>query len=288
MVDENCANRSGSDRRLGRSLRAVAGVSASCAVVAGLLLSGHGAAPAGAWPPAPKDPSAVGPFPACGDVNSPDALWQDVKEAKPAKPGNNRAVVWPGGTDQSRGYAIHNGAQHGAEYNWLLLATGRQKGIECPTLLQADAPEYFRDAYNEHANYLPKGTDWALGIESADNRSRDQLHIHISRLQQGARADIDSQWKAIATDEAKWRDSVITVLGKKFRAWNVSTLNHNLFEHLNNDIVAPFKVEMRDQTMLVTECAPKTCSGLIVLNSDKVSPNTNPGANNIEFLLNKG
>ena len=134
---------------------------------------------------------------------------------------------------------------------------------------------------------LAAGCD-ALGIESADNRSRDQLHIHISRLIPDARKDIDKQWKAIATDESKWKDSVITVLGKKFRAWNVATLNHNLFKHLNDDIVTPFKVQMRNQTMLVTGCAPNTCNGLIVLNSDKVSPNTNPGANNIEFLLDKG
>ena len=262
-------------------------VATICAVLAGLALVGHGAALADARPPAPQWPSGPTPFPACGDPNSPDGLWNDVKDATPAKPGSNRVVVWPN-NDRSRGYAIHNGAQGGAKYNWLLLATVRQQGIECSTLLQSGAPEYFLDAYNEHANWLPNGTDWALGIESADNRSRDQLHIHISRLIPDARKDIDKQWKAIATDESKWKDSVITVLGKKFRAWNVATLNHNLFKHLNDDIVTPVKLQMRNQTMLVTGCAPNTCNGLIVLNSDKVSPNTNPGANNIEFLLDKG
>ena len=167
---------------------------------------------------------------------------------------------------------------------WPLSAS---RASECSTLLQSGAPEYFLDAYNEHANWLPNGTDWALGIESADNRSRDQLHIHISRLIPDARKDIDKRWKAIATDESKWKDSVITVLGKKFRAWNVATLNHNLFKHLNDDIVTPFKVQMRNQTMLVTGCAPTRATADRPQQRQGRS-NTNPGANNIEFLLDKG
>lgn len=275
-------------RRLGA--RAIVAVATLCAVIAGLFLGDNNAPRAQARPPVPQSPEGSQKFPDCGDVGSPDELWNDVKDASPTKFEKNKVVVWPG-NDQSRGYAIHDGVQGGGEYNWLLLATSRQKGIECPTLLQDDAPEYFLDAYNEHAKWLPKDTDWALGIESADHRSRDQLHIHISRLTAEARKDIDREWKQIASDESKWKDSVITVQGRKFRAWNSSTLNHNLFAHLNREIVTPLKndkVEMWNQTMLVTSCAPNTCSGFIVLNSDKVSPNTKPsGADNIEFLLAK-
>lgn len=286
MRPQRCMNSSDDRRGSVHSMRASALVLLISAVLSGLLLWGSQVPRAGAVPAVPQAPSGTNPLPPCGDPNSTDELWNDVKNASPSAPGNNKLVVFPGGTDQSRGFAIHDGARGGAQYNWLLLATGRQEGIECPTLLQSDAPEYFLDAYNQRS-FLPKGTDWALGIESADNRSKDQLHIHISRLQQAARTDIDNQWRNIATEESKWKDSVITVMGKKFRAWNVGSLEHNLFAHLNNDIVTPFKVQMRNQTMLVTECAPKTCTGLIVLNSDKVSPNTNPGADNIEFLLNK-
>ena len=64
-------------------------------------------------------------------------------------------VVWPN-NDQSRGYAIHNGAQGGAKYNWLLLSTVRQQGIECSTLLQSGAPEYFLDAYKRACQLAPE------------------------------------------------------------------------------------------------------------------------------------
>lgn len=255
--------------------RAFGSSCAAFAVLAGSTLA--------SWS-APAAHSATSwPGPPCGNPQDDIDLWNDVKDAKPNSKGNNIKVVWSN-DKRELGYATHDGTEpKKTTYNYLLLAAIRESGIECPNLLDSDAPNYFKDAF-DNLGLLPTGTDWALGIESADNRSRNQLHIHISRLQAQARTDIDKS--AIPTDESKWTSSVITVMGKKFRAWNAGTMDHNLFAHLNDDIVKPRKVSMADETILITTPHPKG-SGFVILNSDEKSPDTKPGANNIEFLLNK-
>ena len=222
----------------------------------------------------------------CGKLNDNIDLWNDVKEATPAKPGNNKEVVWPG-NNKDQGYAIHDGAaaQHSA-FNLLLIPTLREKGIECPNLLdEGSAPNYFQYTLEAATKYIQAGPNWALGIESANNRSRNQLHIHVSRLTGGARQDIENQSQKIADKESDWQNHEIVVQGKHFRAWNAPDLNHNLFLVLDNQVVQPKKVAMGDETLLVT--ANTKGKGVIVLNGDQVSV-TNPGADNIEFLLNKG
>jgi hypothetical protein len=59
---------------------------------------------------------------------------------------------------------------------------------------------------------------------------------------------------------------------------------------LNKDIVTPrqqqkVNVAMGDETLLVT--ANNTGKRLIILNTDEKSPDTQPGADNLEFMLNK-
>jgi len=284
------ANRGSQSKRFVVVTHAASALFTSCALVAGGVLAGW-AAPVAIGNPA----TAAGwPSPACdGKSTKPMDLWDDVKDATPQKPGNNEKVVFPGGAnDREHGYAIHFGAEpKQSATNHLLLAAIREQGIECPNLLDSAAAEYFHDAFTEKG-VLPKGTDWALGIESADNRSRDQLHIHISKLKGGARTDIDNAAKSIPTKESDWRNAIITVQGKKFRAWHAPDLDHNLFILLNDQIVTPLqgkkvKVGMADETLLVT--ASTKGSGVVVLSSDEVSPDTKPaGANNIEFLLDKG
>ena len=167
---------------------------------------------------------------------------------------------------------------------WPLSAT---QGIECSTLLQSGAPEYFLDAYNEHANWLPNGTDWALGIESADNRSRDQLHIHISRLIPDARKDIDKQ---VEGDRHRRKQ----VEGQRDHGAGQEVPCVERRHPESQPVQASerrhrYTVQGADGTKPCSSPdAPNTCNGFIVLNSDKVGPNTNPGANNIEFLLDKG
>lgn len=251
------------------------------AVASACLASGWVAPPAAAAP--------AWPNPACGNPADTNIdLWNDVKDAKPLKKGNNIEVVFPK-NDRNLGYAIHDGGKgkKASKYNLLLIAAIREMGIECPNLLDTGAANYFQEA-RQKTSHLPLGTDWAIGINSVHGRSRAQLHIHISRIQTAARTDLNNASKSIPTAESKWGESVITVMGKKFRAWNAPNLDRNIFAILNDQVVkglASQKVGMGDQTVFVT--ANKKGTGVIVLDSDEVSKATNPGAKNIEFLMNE-
>ena len=67
----------------------------------------------------------------------------------------------------------------------LLIPTARVPGIESPMILAPDAPNYFADAW-EARTYIDEALhrtlprdDFGLAINSAANRSQDQLHIHV-------------------------------------------------------------------------------------------------------------
>jgi CDP-diacylglycerol pyrophosphatase len=242
-----------------------------------------------------KAPHALAwPQPDCGNPTDDISFWNDVKNATPANPGQKlKKVVFPN-NDRNLGYAIHKATN----YNYLLIPTIRESGIECPNLLDSGAPNYFKDAF-ENISLLPQGTDWALGIESEQRRGRNQFHIHVSRLTAETRTEINNQTKSISEDESKWSTTIIKLTNAarhggqqeiKFRAWNAPNVDLNLFVLLNKDIVTPrqqqkVNVAMGDETLLVT--ADNTGKRLIILNSDEKSPDTQPGADNLEFLLNK-
>jgi CDP-diacylglycerol pyrophosphatase len=221
--------------------------------------------------------------PDCGDWNDTGGrfyLWDQVKKRTPAPGdrGTNLEVVFP---DPARdyGYAVHNGA-HGAPstYDLLLLPTNRVSGIECPKIWAPNALNLWQYA-RDTARRIPSGTNIALGINSAEQRDQDQLHIHVSRILAGAKTDIDNQRKLITSDPAKWKATVISVQGKDFRSLHVPDLNTNLFALLRQ-YVAP--KDMFAQAMLVV---PDPSGGYDVLDS-QYSLSTH-GIRNIEFLLDK-
>jgi CDP-diacylglycerol pyrophosphatase len=257
-------------RRIEAPARRLGAVFAASAVaIAALLPAPHAFA----------DPQAA---PGCGDWNDTGGryyLWDQVKKRTPTDRGTNLQVVFPDPT-RDYGYAIHNGAPHGTDstYDLLLIPTNRISGIECPKIWQPNALnlwQYARDA----ARRLPTNTNIALGINSADMRDQDQLHIHVSRLTDGARTDINNQLKQITDDPTNWRSSIISVQGKDFRALHVPDLGTNLFGLLIQH-VAP--TDMFAQTLLVV---PDPRGGYDALDS-QYSLSTH-GARNIEFLLAK-
>lgn len=246
-------------------------------------------------------------FGPCGKKDDNVALWNDVKHATPQHKDGAIDVVWPGG-DQSRGFAVRQGHHPAQLTDLLVIPTARETGIECDNLLNADAPHYFKDAY-EYVGTLPLGNqgqspDWALGINSADNRGQNQMHIHITLLDPTARADIDQAVKnhKVTRDEKAWKTSVIGVRGhtekgpietspRGYRAWNTDNIDQNFFSALNTQIVAPLKkagadVGMNNETLLITK--NHEGPGFIVLASDEKSGLTPFGVNNIERLLDKG
>lgn len=256
---------------------------------------------------APTAGAQAADFGPCGNVHDNVDLWKDVKYATPAHKDGAIDVVFPGG-DKSRGYAVRQGHKPAQLTDLLVIPTARETGIECDNLLEAGAPHYFKDAF-EQASILPPGNqgqapDWALGINSADNRGQDQLHIHVTLLDPTARADIDQAVKnhKVTKDEKAWKTSVIGVRGhtekgpietspRGYRAWNTDNMDQNFFAALNTQIVAPLKkagadVGMNNETLLITK--NHQGPGFIVLASDEKSGMTPFGVNNIERLLDKG
>jgi CDP-diacylglycerol pyrophosphatase len=270
---------------------------ASVAVTTGCMLT------LGAAPVCAADPQALPPFTACGPDDAHTIIWDDngkpghgVKGATPANPQGNLVVVFPTGT-ADRGYALKNGTQGGGKYNFLLVPTVREYGIECGNLLEKDAPPFFSYAYKYTSSAptgLPPGTDWALGIESAFQRGDDQMHIHVSRLRTESRNDLDTASKAnkCATSEGQWFTSIVTVStdkgDKNFRCWNAASMDNNFFFKTFDNIVKKLgsSALMAAETLLITQ--NHTGPGFLVLDSDKGAPDlSGKGVQNIEGLLNK-
>ncbi|MBP2450517.1 CDP-diacylglycerol diphosphatase [Mycolicibacterium lutetiense] len=271
------------------------------------LIAAAASVPAMGLAVAPTAGAQAAEFGPCGKPGDNVAIWKDVKTATPQHKNGAIDVVFPGG-DRSRGFAVREGHHPAQLTDLLVIPTARETGIECNNLLDANAPHYFKDAF-DYVGTLPPGNqgqspDWALGINSADNRGQDQLHIHVTLLDPTARADIDQAVKnhKVTKDAKTWKDSVIGVRGHTqtdqieksphgYRAWNTDNIDQNFFAALNTDIVAPLKkagadVGMNNETLLITK--NHQGPGFIVLASDEKSGLAPFGVNNIERLLDKG
>ncbi|QRY51398.1 CDP-diacylglycerol diphosphatase [Mycolicibacterium septicum] len=271
------------------------------------LIAAAAAVPAMGLAVAPTAGAQATEFGPCGNVHDNVDLWKDVRYATPKHKDGAIDVVFPGG-DKSRGYAVRQGHHPAQLTDLLVIPTARETGIECDNLLEATAPRYFKDAF-EQVSILPPGNqgqapDWALGINSADNRGQDQLHIHVTLLDPTARADIDQAVKnhKVTKDEKAWKTSLIGVRGhtqagpieksaRGYRAWNTDNIDQNFFAALNTQIVAPIKKQdpsfgMGNETLLITK--NHQGPGFIVLASDEKSGISPAGVNNIERLLDKG
>jgi CDP-diacylglycerol pyrophosphatase len=115
---------------------------------------------------------------------------------------------------------VSNGAASGyavlkdrvGRYQYLVMPLARITGIESPALQAPDAPNYFADAwtarlYVEAALHAAQSRDaLSLVVNSALNRSQDQLHIHVDCIRPDVHAvllrllpTIDERWRPLAT-----------------------------------------------------------------------------------------
>lgn len=121
---------------------------------------------------------------------NPDVLWQIVSQQclpNSISSGDPKPCAL---VDRERGFIILKDIVGAAQY--LLIPTTRLSGIESRELLQADAPNYWRYAWEQRhrvgaALGRPlEGSQIGLEINSAAARSQLQLHIHIDCM----RADL--------------------------------------------------------------------------------------------------
>ncbi len=98
--------------------------------------------------------------------------------------------------DRTNGFAVVPGGLRSDEI--LLVPTRRIVGIEDPTLLDPDTPNYWAFAWNAR-HYLLKGVrtipdDWVgLAVNSAFARTQDQLHIHIDCVKPAVREALNAR-----------------------------------------------------------------------------------------------
>lgn len=238
-----------------------AGVAAAAAVVAGVA-------------PAATDSAAAacGQADLCGNPNdtSPE-LWRTAKSCGQAhRSGKPIPPECHGTTDT---YVVLRGGP--SDHNFLLVPTRRVKGIECPYIWSASAPNYWLHAWEQAqpggAGPVKYKAGIGLGINSAQARQQDQLHIHMA----GILSDVQGQLgaaKNITADPKKWADSIVSVKGfeggkanhRYYRVLHAATLDHNLFALLRDNVPAA-KKDMSKQTIIVTK---RAAGGFYVLNSD--------------------
>lgn len=216
----------------------------------------------------------------------PNALWQIVHlECVPAarttgKPGICTSV------DQAGRYAVLRDRVGVAQH--LLIPTDRISGVESPLLLAPSTPNYWADAWEarryveaalEKAQHAPLADDQiGLEINSAMQRSQEQLHIHIDCM----RTDAASALAAYRSEPPRvWTAG--TINGVSYRVMRVPgpTFDFNPFDIVAGDQPSPDK--MAAQTILITGAGPSAeQSGWLIVNSSR---DTDGGTGSAETLL---
>lgn len=164
-------------------------------------------------------------------------------------------------------YAVLKDIAGRAQY--LLIPTDRVAGIESPEVLYAGSPEYWKGAWNAGRFVDAKlGTQLAayqLGLEinSARQRSQNQLHIHVDCMRTDI-ADALAPYRTIAPGQWRWT----TLDGKRYRITRVMSLTdaNNPFRVVERDLGAP--QSMAAQTILVTGAGRDAArDGWLIVNS---------------------
>ena len=106
----------------------------------------------------------------------------------------------------AQGYAVLK--DRSGRFQYLLMPLARITGIESPTLLATDAPNYFADAWNarfyvEAARHLALPRDaFVVIVNSAQGRSQDHLHLHVGCIRPEVR---DALRRLLPTLDEQWR-----------------------------------------------------------------------------------
>jgi CDP-diacylglycerol pyrophosphatase len=171
--------------------------------------------------------------------------------------------------DFQKRYAVLKDISGRAQY--LLIPTDRVAGIESPQILYGGSPEYWVGAWNAGRYVDAKlgiqlaANQLGLEINSSEQRSQNQLHIHVDCM----RPDITQALASHSTDTpGQW--TWATLDGKRYRITRVTSLQ---------DRDNPFRVVQRDlgpqqamgaQTILVTGAGPDSArDGWLVVNSGR-------------------
>ena len=186
----------------------------------------------------------------------PDALWKIVHnrcgpdQQRNTDPAPCAAVSLADG--EAHGYAILKDIRGATQF--LLIPTGRIKGIESPDILAPDAPNYFAAAWAARSfmaavlhHDLPRD-EVSLAINSPHARTQEQLHIHIDCLRPDVVAALHANTAAIGP---AWAPLPASLAGHPYRVrWLAETelASSDPFKLLAADVGA---AAMPQQTLVV-------------------------------------
>jgi CDP-diacylglycerol pyrophosphatase len=156
-------------------------------------------------------------------------LWHIVQlciadQTKHGRPRPCTYVSLAGGT--RGGYVVLEDPRSPAQF--LVSPTRRISGIESPELQSADAPNYWQAAWRSRrfvfarlGRKLPRNAV-GLAVNSASDRSQDQLHIHVDCLQPSVRRQIDSNVEVIGST---WKQLGFSLAGRRYFARRIEGPN---------------------------------------------------------------
>lgn len=247
----------------------VLGVGAAFAGAAGAA-GWQAAGDPGTTTTSPKPPPQP---PNCGDENDGGELYAAVKDAQPGA--KNLALVdFPtSNKDRAYGYAIKSGGK--GAWDWLCIPLTRISGIECEKCWTGKMLNLwpYAAAWVNDPKSLLSGADWALGINSGDPQARtqNQMHIHVTKLQNSVRQQITAAEKAktpVAETFADWPKKTVELLpsNRVFRWVHVKSLDAQIFIEAFHTVAGGKGAEMRHQCISVAKAG---IGGYYIFNSQE-------------------
>jgi CDP-diacylglycerol pyrophosphatase len=155
---------------------------------------------------------------------------------------------------------------------FLLIPTDRVSGIESPEILAPDAPDYFAAAWRartfvEQRAGQPISRDWiSLAINSAADRTQNQLHIHVDCVRADVREALQRNISGIGPD---WAPLPEPLVGQQYRAMTLAgdDLTANPFQ-----LLARQTADMGAETLVAVGVHLADGSPGFVLLANRISP----------------
>ncbi|SAK54367.1 CDP-diacylglycerol pyrophosphatase [Caballeronia temeraria] len=206
---------------------------------------------------------------------NPNALWEIVHDyCEPAAEGAHVQQKCAD-VNLASGYAVLKDIVGIAQY--LLIPTARVSGIESPELLEPNAPNYFRDAWNARG-YVDRALgrtltrdEVSLAINSASGRTQNQLHIHIDCLAADVGQTLREVGPGIGTE---WKPLPVRLRGHVYSALRID--DADLAQTDPFKVVAPYAASrgqtMGEQTLLLVGTTRDDGAHAFFLLNDHVQP----------------
>jgi CDP-diacylglycerol pyrophosphatase len=127
--------------------------------------------------------------------NDPDCIWQIVQACK-KRPLCNCAKV-----DSAVGYAVLKAKHKFPHRHYLTIPLDKISGIDDQKVINAAFPNFWRQAWEAAPIYVWPDQSWiGLAINSAADRSQDQLHIHMACVAGDVRAAVHKMHNSTVLD----------------------------------------------------------------------------------------